>query len=32
VGEHETLRLNAGALADLLVVFAQAAVESGAVG
>lgn len=31
-GEHEALCLNAGALADLLVVFAQAAVESGAVG
>lgn len=30
--EHEALRLNAGALADLLVVFAQAAVESCAVG
>ena len=30
-GEHEALRLNAGALADLFVVFAQAAVESRAV-
>ena len=31
-GEHEALRLYTGALADLLVVFAQAAVESCAVG